>query len=509
MKVQLIYPDFLSKILDWKGHFYVGLGSLSATMKRAGHDTSLIHITNSHYTKQDFLRDISKSNPDLIGFSSTTIVFPFVKRILQWMEEEGIDTPTICGGVHPTVASEDAMSPKRMDMICIGEGEETILELLDRMKTGDPSRDMPGLWYKREGDRKIIRGPLRPNIEDLDSLPDPDRDLFDMESCYWERQGILVVMASRGCPYPCTYCVNHTLMDMFGAKDFVRYRSVDRVINEINTARERWPHINGCFFDDDILFIKLPWSEEFAERYAKECNLPYRCNVRPRLLDERRAALLKKSNCASVKIGVESGNDFIRNQVLKRGLKHEDMLESFEVCHKYGFEIVSFNMVGLPFETPQTCLETVKMNAEGNVHEMQVSIFYPFPATESYEICRKNGWLAGEAKYVEDYFTDSVLNLPTIEREHIVFFRNNFKRLVRTYRLIWKLPTGIREPVERLFEQTVTRPEIRYVYDIAGTAWAGIKKGIQTIRPAKPVLEGAAGPVLKGHTPTTSPMQFH
>ena len=132
----------------------------------------------------------------------------------------------------------------------------------------------------------------------------------------------------------------------------------------------------------------------------------------------------------------------------------------------------------------------------------------------SAEICIVGSGIVGilAAEKLAEEYDVSVLVIEAggwIEREHIVFFRNNFKRLVRTYRLIWKLPTGIREPVERLFEQTVTRPEIRYVYDIAGTAWAGIKKVIQTIRPAKPVLEGAAGPVLKGHTPTTSPMQFH
>ena len=465
----------MSKILDWKGHFYVGLGSLSAFLKQAGHQTSLIHISNSRYSKSDFLRDISRLSPDLIGFSSTTISFPVVERILGWMEEEGLDTPTICGGTHATVASHDAISPGRMDMICVGEGEHTLLEIVDRMERGEASRDMPGLWYKR-ADGAVVRGPQRPYIADLDSLPVPDRDLFDLESCFWERQGIGVFMVSRGCPFDCTYCVNHTLRAMFGAKDYVRFRSVDRVIEEIKDVCAKHPYIKGCLFDDDILFLNLAWSEEFAQRYAGEVALPFRCNVHPRLLDERRAALLKKSHCVSVKVGIESGNDFIRNQVLKRGLKDEEIMTGLDICHDYGFEITSFNMVGLPYETPETVLETIRMNVRGRVHEMQVSIFYPFPGTESYEICRENGWLAGESKRIEDFFTDSILNLPSITRGQILFFRHNFMRLAAAYRAIEKLPGPCRRPAERLFQCLVARAGVPVLFNVFSVLYKSIRK---------------------------------
>ena len=465
----------MSKILDWNGHFYVGLGSLSAFLKKAGHQTSLIHISNSRYSKDDFLRDISRLAPDLIGFSSTTIGFPVVERILGWMEEEGIETPTVCGGTHATVASHDAISPGRMDMICVGEGEHTLLELVDRMERGEASRDMPGLWYKRE-DGTIARGPQRPYVTDLDSLPAPDRDLFDLENCFWERQGIGVFMVSRGCPFDCTYCVNHTLRAMFGAKDYVRFRSVDRVIEEIKEVCAKHPYIKGCLFDDDILFLNLDWSEAFAERYAGEVGLPFRCNVHPRLLEERRAALLKKSGCVSVKVGIESGSDFIRNQVLKRGIKDEEILAGLDICHRYGFEITSFNMVGLPYETPEAVLETIRMNARGRVNDMQVSIFYPFPGTESYELCRENGWLIGDSKWIEDFFTDSILNLPSITRAQILFFRHNFMRLAAACRAIERLPGPCRRPVGGLFGWLATRNGVPALFNIFSRSYRNAKK---------------------------------
>ena len=456
MNITFIYPDFLSLDPYYSGAFNEGIGSLSAVLKNAGHRTSLIHITDSNYSKKDFLRDISRTSPDLIAFSTTTITFAFVKKILRWMEEETVETPTICGGIHPTVASEDAISTRRIDMICIGEGEQTLLELVDRMELGDPDRDIPGLWYKSE-DGTIVRGALRPLIKDLDSLPDPDRELFDLESCSCERHGIGVFMVSRGCPYSCTYCVNRTLLNMFGARNFVRYRSVESVIKQIRDVTEKYPFIKSCFFNDDILFLKLKWSEEFAERYAKEVNLPYECNIRPALFDERRAALKKKSNCIAVRIGIESGNEYIRNGVLKRKLAYEDLKGCVELCRKYGLSTASYNMVGLPFDTAKTVLETIKLNVELEIDETQVTIFYPFPGTECFEICRKNGMLANDDRALNDYFSDSPLDLPGITRDQIRFFRYNFHRLGKLYQAINKIPEPRRSMVEKTVDGLLTR----------------------------------------------------
>lgn len=482
VKVTFVYPDFLSVIPGWKGHFYVGLASLSAVLKRAGHETSLIHIANSDYSKEAFLHHIGRSKPDLIGFSSTTVVHPFVERILGWMEEEGIDTPTVSGGVHPTVVPEQVIRSPRMDMVCIGEGEETLLELVTRMENGDPIRDIPGLWTKEE-DGTVVRGPRRPIVQDLDTLPPPDRELFDLESCFMESQGIASFMVSRGCPFSCTYCANHTLRKLYGAKGYVRFRSVDSVLHEIRTTLQRYPSIRRCFFDDDILFLNLQWGEEFAERYAREVNLPYCCNVRPKLFDERRALLQKRSNCDSVKIGIESGNDFIRNQVLKRRLTEADMMKSLALCQQYGFEVTGYNMVGLPYETPQTVLETVKMNARGGVQNVQVAIFYPFPGTECYDLCRKNGWLAEEERPVEDCFTDSLLSMPTIGREQIIFFRQNFERLMHAYRMLDGLPPPARRAAESFLEAVVTHSGTPVAFQATRSVYRGMRNALGRLLP--------------------------
>ena len=470
MKVTFIYPDFLSLDTSYTGAFNEGVGSLSAVLKNAGHETSLIHVTQSSYAKKDFLLDISNASPDLIGFSSTTITFSFVKKVLGWIEEEGIDTPTICGGVHAIVASEDAIATPRMDMVCIGEGEETLVELADRMERGETSRDLPGLWYKK-ADGTIVRSAPRPLIKDLDTLPDPDRELFNLETCSCERHGIGVFMVSRGCPYDCTYCVNHTIKNLFGSKHFVRYRSVDSVIGQIKKMTERYPFIKSLFFNDDILFLNLKWSEEFSKRYVKEINLPFECNVHPRLLDEKRATLLRKSNCIAVRIGIESGNDHIRTQVLKRILKPDELEAGLNVCHAHGFATASYNMVGLPFETARNILETIKLNVRLKIGETQVTIFYPFPGTEIYEICRSNGMLPSETRELDDYFTDSSLNLPTITRDQVRFFRYNFQRLVAAYREIQKLPEPWQSITERSLDGLVTRPEVASLTNAARTVY--------------------------------------
>lgn len=457
MRLTFVYPDFMSLDPSYSGAFNEGVGILSAILKKAGHEVSLIHIVDSNYAKKDFLRDIARTSPDIIGFSSTTITFSFVKKILRWIGEEGIDTPTICGGVHAIIASDDAIAVPGLDMVCIGEGEETLLELADRMERGDGSRDMPGLWYKRE-DGTVVKSDPRPLIENLDSLPDPDRDLFDLENCACERHGIGVFMVSRGCPYSCTYCINHTMKGLFGSKNFVRYRSVDTVIRQIKGTLEKYPFIKSCFFNDDILLLDLKWSEEFVNRYMEEINLPYECNVHPRLLDEKRVALLKKSNCIAVRIGIESGNDYIRKHVLKRSLEADKLRAALDICHKHDFATASYNMVGLPFEKPENVLETIKLNAELKIGEICVTIFYPFPGTEIYETCRANNMLDSEARELNDYFTDSPLNLPTMTRDQIRFFRYNFQRLVKSYRAIREIPAPLGPMLERTLDGIATRP---------------------------------------------------
>ena len=212
MKVLFIYPDILLHRPDWPGYFYTGISSLAAVLKNEGHTVSLLHVTRC-IAKSELIERVRNETPDLLGFSSSSPMFPFVREFASWLAESEMEVATICGGIHPTIAPEEAINTQGIDMICRGEGEAALSELCRRLERNEDISNIRNLWIKRNG--QIIRNPLRPIMDDLDKLPFPDRGIFDYENLYGEREGRLSFLASRGCPYDCTYCCNHLIRKIY------------------------------------------------------------------------------------------------------------------------------------------------------------------------------------------------------------------------------------------------------------------------------------------------------
>ena len=246
-------------------------------------------------------------------------------------------------------------------------------------------------------------------------------------------------MASRGCPYSCSYCCNHALRKRAGkGVPYVRFRSVNRVIDEIKQLLRNYRFLNSIHFEDDILPLKKVWFKEFFQQYKEVIGLPYTCNIRPNLMSEDVVSLLKISGCEMLQMGIESGNDFIREKVLKRSLEKETLISAFDLCRKNDIKTMAFNIVGIPFETPPRILDTIKLNARVLPDLIQCSIAFPYPLTEMHEICITNGFLSN--RQVTDYFSKSSLNLPGLSNERITFFRVYFKVFVRMYSMFQRLP---------------------------------------------------------------------
>jgi len=430
MRVVFVYPDLS---IGSRGKFYHGIAHISAMLKKHGHETSLIHLV-SPLSESDYINLISSKSPELIAFSSTTNMFSYVRRYARITRANYPDIPIICGGIHPTLDPEDAIACEDIDMVCLGEGEEAMVELCDKIGRGEEIDQIQNIWIKMAG--KVCKNPLRPVVENLDALPFADRDLFDYESLEDARLKRVVFMASRGCPYKCTFCSNHELKRIYPGR-YVRFRSIDNVIAEAEEVVGRY-RPEYAVFHDDILTLKKKWLAEFAQKWKKKIGLPFSCNSRVNLLDRETVMLLKEAGCFEVSMGIESGNPLIREQVLNRKMSNQEVINAFDLCHRYGIRTVSYNMVGLPFEDMRKILDTVKLNAEIKPTNLQVSIFYPFPHTKLYDVCVKNGFLSNRS--VNSLFEDTVLEQPSITRRQIHFFFKNFARLVRLYSIFAYLP---------------------------------------------------------------------
>lgn len=435
MRVLFVYPDFLSHREDWPGYFYSGIAELSAVLKLRGHQTRLLHIVKP-VSSQVFLARVREFDPQLVCFSGASNYIESLAQFSRILLEAGISAMQVLGGIHATICPDKCLSIEGVSVVCRGEGEAPLAELCDAIENRRDITGIPNLAVKQDG--RIFQNPLRSPIDDLDSLPFLDRGLFpNYLGLYLERTGLISMMASRGCPFNCAYCSNKVLREtIYTKRQGIRFRSPRHVVNEILQVREDFPVLNRVAFDDDILFFSKEWAREFTELYLREVGLPFLCNGRPNLLKEDTVKLLKTAGCYHLKIGLESGNEYISNQILNRRVSNDQVRSAFRLARKYGIRTESFNMVGLPRETPARVLDTIKLNAEVKTNSMQVTIFQAFPGTDLYTYCKTNGYISKDEK-VLNFFEGSTLCLQEMTESQVVMFRNFFKVLVLFYRIAY------------------------------------------------------------------------
>lgn len=454
LKVVFIYPDILHFLPDYQGAYYVGIGLLSAILKREQHQTSLIHLTNILIEREKFLARVKAESPELLAFSATTHTFSLVAKLASWLKEEMPDIPTICGGVHATLCPEETLKSKGIDMICVGDGEIALTELCHRLATGQEYADIPGIWFKQDG--KIVANGPGLRVDNLDSLPFPDRTIFDYPRLFHEREGSAVVVTSRGCPYSCSYCSSEALRGIYRNKNSIRYRSVENVITEIKEIVQTYPFIKAIHFDDDNLFLRRDWAEEFATRYPDEVGLPFCCNLHPNLVTKVTVALLRQAGCTEVRIGLESGNDYIRNHVLNRGVSRQQIVEAVARCQAAGIRVRTFNMIGVVYENAAAVVDTIRLNAEVSTDLLQHSIFQPYPGTKLYQVCLEKGFIRKHPEY--DFYTDTVLNQPSMSRAQVLMFQKWFPYFVQLYRFLYRLPHLVKRPVDFIVQTILSCP---------------------------------------------------
>ncbi len=380
---------------------WLGIEYLSSVLKKAGHDTALLFDPGSGDVEYKFkiierffdvadkmVKKAKAYKPDLVAFSCLTNLYPWVSKMASLVKKE-MDVPIIVGGLHPTILPEFVIKNPDIDMICIGEGEEALLELVSGMQNGKMDCSIKNIWFKRNGE--IIRNPSRPFIQDMDSLPFPDKDMFRQYGCFSDR---LYVMTSRGCPYQCTYCFNsyyRKLLNQHG-HSYIRRRSVENVIEELKFFKARY-HIREVFFYDDVFTINDEWIKNFAAVYKKEIHLPFKILVHPKNVKRDIMMLLKEAGCIYVDIGVESGSEDVRYKLLKRNMSNNDIINTANILKEVGIKFCTLNIVGFPTETTEQMWETYELNRKIRPNGTIVSIFYPFPKTELADFCAENGFI--------------------------------------------------------------------------------------------------------------------
>ncbi len=417
MKCLFVYKAASLDITDPIGIMY-----LIATIKKAGHQSDVL-LTN---LEKNFFQAVKEYQPDVIGFSITSGSEEYYLELIKRLRVH-VKFLAIIGGPHPTFFPE-IIEEECVDIICRGEGEAAMVELLDRLQNDLDYSDIKNLWIKKEG--QIIKNQMRPLIQDLDSLPFPDRASF-LKYYAYANSSTKHFLAGRGCPYDCAYCFNHMLKKIYkeetGDTIYCRMRSVENVIQEIEYVRDNYP-LKIIYFHDDLFILNKNWIKEFSAAYKARIGLPMICYVRANLVTEEIVQYLKEANCITIAMGVESGNDQIRRIVLKRQMANEQIILAADLFHKYGISIMTQNMVGLPEETIDNAFETVDLNRRLRPEYAWVSIFQPYPRTELHRYCIEKGYLDPSYITHASYQVESPINKGTTKKE--------FENLHRFFALI-------------------------------------------------------------------------
>ncbi|MBU1627024.1 B12-binding domain-containing radical SAM protein [bacterium] len=376
---------------------------------------------------------IKSFNPDLIGFSVTSSEFPYLMTIIEEIKKYNI--PTVVGGIHATVSPLDVLGIDGIDMVVVGEGEEAILELTEAMESGRPRTDIRNVYFKDNSE--VIQNDIRPYINNLDSLPFMDLDIFDRYHHLGAYQGQQVTYArfeaGRGCPYKCTYCVNETLHDTIynHERRHVRHKSPKRVIGELRFIYDETNFDIVRFVDETFTACSIEWLEEFVKLYKFEINKPMIIATRPERVTRKKMEVLRETHKnIQVTMGIESGSERIRREILNRRMSNETIIKAYKLCHELGFSTAAFNMIGLPGEMREDFFETIQLNIEAKVQTPILSYFYPFPGCKLRDVCIREGYISEELHEV-DYSTSPVLKLPDFPIEEIEGLKRTFVMYVK------------------------------------------------------------------------------
>jgi len=372
----------------------VGVMCLSATLKNSGYGCELF----AQPFENNMLRAVKSYQPDIIGFSVITGAHHWVLGMAARIKEILPGVIVILGGPHPTYFPEVIKEPC-IDIIARGEAEIPLLNLARRMKEGRDYTDILGLWVKKDG--QIYRNEVAPLVEDISSLPAPDHYLY-LKYSFYRGQTEVPFNTTRGCPYKCSFCFNHTKAMLYRGKGtYVRMKKVNNIIMEIEMARKIYPKMKSVMFYDDTIGLDRRWLGEFCDAYTKAIGMPWFTSIRADLVDESLIEQLSRANCFCLSLGVESGDEEIRSLVLYKKISDAQYIKAARLIRNAGIKIRTSNMFFLPGENINKAFKTVDLNRNMKVDFPWAYTLQPYPGTDIYNFAVKNGYLSSSFQFDE------------------------------------------------------------------------------------------------------------
>ena len=440
MRVLLLFVD-LNSFHNSDYHF--GLGYIAAMLKKNDHQVSLM-VIHSRKEFADVVRKIEEFRPGVVGMSAVETQFSYVKELSSTIKKV-YQIPVLAGGVYTTLYPDAAKESECLDGVFVGECEMAFSEFIHRVEVEEDVASCPNFAFYDHKEDRVIVNELLPLVGDLDQLPCPDREVFDYQKIV-DKMGYAYFLFNRGCPYRCAYCSNHALAKVYGGiKRNIRRRSVENCINEIGEVLKKYNILTKrIYFGDDLFTLDRKWLYSFLDYFKREFkNYEFFCCTRSNLATDEMFLRLKEAGCFRVMMSIESGNDLIRNKVMKRNLSRDRIVESFALARKHGIETNGVSIIGLPFETKEAIEDTIRLVGECDVTAYGANIFYPYKGTELRKVCEENNMIPSDVDLTVSERKESILINNTITKEELSYFRENWNTLVKKhlpYYPKWRYP---------------------------------------------------------------------
>ena len=387
MKITLVNPPYPPNAHSHPPFIPLGLAYLGAVAEKEGHQVTVIDCQGEKLTYDTFRQRIKQVPSDVVGVTSTTLLYNSAKTIMEIAREEQPNAITMIGGSHVSFWDENALNESpAIDIIVRREGELTFLELLQRIEAKKNFEGVLGTTF-RGSDGKIIRNEDRPFLHDLDSLPSPAYHLLPLNSYHRMGKTIFPIVTSRGCVQWCDFC---STVRMFGRG--YRVRSPKKVVDDMEMLHNKYGQSQFTFYDDAFTVNRQHTLEMCADIKARKLDVTWDCETRVDAVDKELLEKMHDAGCITIWFGVESGSERILDQMHKK-IKPEGVRAAFKMAQKAGMMTIASAVIGFPGETEETAWETINFINSLNPDDIGFYVATPYPGTPMYEQVVKNGWL--------------------------------------------------------------------------------------------------------------------
>lgn len=386
---------------------------IAAVLEQAGYSVEILDCPVERYSFSDLTSLLQTISPPVVGITATTFNRFDAFQSANIVRERLPTATIVLGGVHASFTAHDTLDHiSAIDVVCRGEGEETILEIIQAVLNGDELTPIQGISYRK--DDHIFHNPNRPFIQDLDSLPRPAYHLLPMNK-YGQTMPFLdvpaaLVMTSRGCPGTCVFCSTRA---MWGGR--IRSRSATAILDEIEFLFQEYGAQGAWLYDDTFTFNRAHVEAFVQEIHRRHLKFPWYCEVRVDTVDYDLLKLMKDAGCYYISFGIETATPRLQRRIAK-GITIEQVERVINWANQLGIYTKAFFMLGLPEETYSEALSTVNYMIELRESDRVTNPvlthgLYILPGTPVERYARKHGFIPADFSWSELYHNEELLTI--------------------------------------------------------------------------------------------------